>query len=177
MARKLPTILSDKFTFKLNDTEVKVSLEITRYNDKATSGRYVIGRKTKNNPVIQFFLAKNARRPMIWVLTRNKGVTVTKTEERAIQAQATAIIFHWTDNRALITAPAALNHKELPKPEEGIYDPANQRIEVYFNINRSEMVHTIAHEFGHALDLPHNDNRLSIMFPYSTQTEFKITSG
>lgn len=61
--------------------------------------------------------------------------------------------------------------KELErKPEEGVYNPKEQRIDIYFNINRKELLHTLLHEFGHALSLAHINNEDSLMFPFTTQT-------
>ncbi len=59
--------------------------------------------------------------------------------------------------------------KELErKPEEGVYNPQEQRIDIYFNINRKELLHTLLHEFGHALTLDHTENEDSLMFPFTT---------
>lgn len=55
------------------------------------------------------------------------------------------------------------------RPEEGLYKPAENKIEVYFYITRNELIHTLAHELGHALGLDHNTNQKSIMYPKSTQ--------
>lgn len=55
------------------------------------------------------------------------------------------------------------------KPEEGLYDGPNDRIDIYFNNSQSELTHTLAHELGHALGMDHNQNAKSIMYPYSTQ--------
>lgn len=55
------------------------------------------------------------------------------------------------------------------RPEEGIYDPSGARIDIYFNISQSELVHTLAHELGHSLGLDHNQNPKSIMFPRTTK--------
>lgn len=55
------------------------------------------------------------------------------------------------------------------KPEEGLFIGAENKIEIYFNNNREELIHTIAHEFGHARNLDHNNNSKSIMYPFSTR--------
>lgn len=55
------------------------------------------------------------------------------------------------------------------KPEEGIYDPQEKRIEVYFNINRNELIRTIAHELGHARGIGHSTNNKAIMYPSTTE--------
>ncbi len=55
------------------------------------------------------------------------------------------------------------------KPEEGIFIGSKNRIEIYFNINRDELIHTLAHEFGHALGIDHNNDVISIMYPKTTK--------
>lgn len=52
------------------------------------------------------------------------------------------------------------------KPEEGLYDPKDNSITIYFNNSQPELVHTLAHEFGHALGINHVQNEEAIMFPY-----------
>lgn len=55
------------------------------------------------------------------------------------------------------------------KPEEGLYDEANNTITLYFASNQDELIHTLTHEFGHALGMQHVDNPEAIMYPYSTK--------
>lgn len=54
------------------------------------------------------------------------------------------------------------------RPEEGLYDGRKNRIDIYFNINKNELIHTLAHELGHALGLKHVPNAKAIMYAFST---------
>lgn len=61
-----------------------------------------------------------------------------------------------------------LNQALQLRPEEGIYDPNNNLINIYFNISHNETVHTLAHELGHALGMNHVLNPNGIMFARTT---------
>lgn len=62
------------------------------------------------------------------------------------------------------------NRELLQKPEEGLYNPRENSITVYFAQNRDELVHTLAHELGHALAMDHTQDLKDIMYPSSTRT-------
>jgi hypothetical protein len=62
------------------------------------------------------------------------------------------------------------NEELTNKPEEGIFMGDKNRIEIYFNNNQPELVHTIAHELGHARGLDHNTDQNSIMFAFTSKT-------
>ncbi len=55
------------------------------------------------------------------------------------------------------------------KPEEGLFEGKDNKITIFFDVNESELLHTLAHEFGHARGLDHIDNPKAIMFPKTTQ--------
>lgn len=59
--------------------------------------------------------------------------------------------------------------------EEGeyIYDQSGKRINIYEFKTRAELVRVLAHEFGHAVGLEHNDNPKSIMY-YLNQSQNDI---
>lgn len=62
------------------------------------------------------------------------------------------------------------NQTLLQKPEEGQYNPNNKTITVYFIDNRPELIHLMAHEFGHALGMDHVNNQSAIMYSYTTDS-------
>lgn len=56
------------------------------------------------------------------------------------------------------------------KPEEGQYNPNDKTITIYFIEDRSELIHLMAHEFGHAIGMDHVNDEQAIMYPYTTDT-------
>ncbi len=64
----------------------------------------------------------------------------------------------------------SLNSALLIKPEEGLYDPQNNRIAIFFHNDRDELIRTMAHELGHARGLGHSLDQNSIMYPSTTKS-------
>lgn len=54
------------------------------------------------------------------------------------------------------------------KPEEGLYTGSTNTIDIFFITDRNELIHTLAHEFGHARGLGHFDDPQAIMYPQSS---------
>lgn len=61
-----------------------------------------------------------------------------------------------------------LNTTIKNKPEEGLFNPNNNEISIFLIVNKAELIHTLAHEFGHAIKLSHTIDPKSIMYPYTT---------
>ncbi len=62
-----------------------------------------------------------------------------------------------------------LNQTLTLKPEEGLYNGNDNTISIYFNNTQNELIHTLAHELGHARGLDHNNSAESVMYPSSTE--------
>lgn len=68
------------------------------------------------------------------------------------------------------------NNALSERPEEGIYKVVENRIEIYLYLNKPELIHTLAHEFGHALGIGHVNNPNAIMYAKTSQ-KLMLTSG
>lgn len=54
------------------------------------------------------------------------------------------------------------------KPEEGLYTGSTNTIDIFFITDKNELIHTLAHELGHARGIDHLDDSKAIMYPQSS---------
>ncbi|HYK08956.1 MAG TPA: matrixin family metalloprotease, partial [Candidatus Eisenbacteria bacterium] len=63
-----------------------------------------------------------------------------------------------------------LNTVLSSKPEEGLYNGYDKTITIYITNSNAELIHTLAHEFGHALGMMHVEGESSIMYKYTSDS-------
>lgn len=61
------------------------------------------------------------------------------------------------------------NEATQTKPESGLYDGTVPKVDIYLTASDRELVHTLAHELGHALSLEHFDSSQAIMYPLTSE--------
>ncbi len=56
------------------------------------------------------------------------------------------------------------------KPEGGLFDGTTGTIYIYLDPSQKELIHTLAHEFGHSLGMLHLNDPQAIMYSYTSES-------
>lgn len=103
------------------------------------------------------------------LLKQQSDLKAELEEINSLVAKLNKSVFEYNSQVGILNQTVEnLNQVLQFKPEEGIFDPNLDKIDIFLIVNKNELIHTLAHEFGHALGVEHNNNRKSIMFPYTT---------
>lgn len=77
--------------------------------------------------------------------------------------------------QTLNKAAQSFNSTINEKPEGGIYNPNENRIEAYYGSDKKELIRILTHEMGHALDLGHSADAKDIMYFEFSEKESSIS--
>ncbi len=152
----------------LNSEKKDLAPKIKAYEAQSADYKKKI---TDLNNQIESWNAKGGAPPEVYQQLLNQQKQL-KQEADSLSAQAKALDISTDQYNAQVskldTTVDAFNQSLQLKPEEGLYNPQANTIEVYFYINQNELLHTVAHEMGHAIGLEHNQNKQSILYPQTT---------
>ncbi len=157
------------------DTQVKseqgeLDTKIADYNRRAQEFQIIV---KKLNEDIQYWNERGGAPPDEYesLIQRQKSV---QSEAESLKSEA-ASLNQSTDiyNQQVGELNQTIRNfnEELKyKPEQGeyVYSGGKETINIYFDTSREELVHTLAHEFGHAIGIPHMENESAIMFSKTT---------
>ena len=157
-------------------TQQKNSLkpQITDYQQKVAAFKQ---QSDALNQQIQYWNSKGGASPDVYnnLIAQQKSLQQQATQLQQMADQLNQSTDQYNQQiQQLNQKVDNYNNVLVNKPEEGLYtrDGANEKIDIYFNNSRQELIHTLAHEMGHSLGLGHNSNPQSIMYP---QTNLVIT--
>lgn len=72
---------------------------------------------------------------------------------------------------------STINETALKDFEEGVYDPNTETITIYEYGSIPTLKRVLIHEFGHALSLPHVEDKEAIMYPVNQSTSLELASA
>lgn len=154
---------------QLNQSNQNIQPQIDQYNQEKANFEKQLA---DLNSQIESWNQKGGAPPDIYSqLTAQQNSLqqeANKLNQEAQQLNLSTSSYNFNVNK-LNSTISAYDEALLQRPEEGLFDPNADTITIYFNNGYDELIHTLAHEFGHSLGLDHNQNKLSIMYPYTTQ--------
>jgi peptidoglycan hydrolase CwlO-like protein len=163
---------------KINDLNSQVKArqkeldpEIESYKNKTSQFRSKV---TQLNNDIEYWNTKGGAPPEEYEKLKSRQAAL-RQEGEALAAEAARLNQTTEEFNSQVgqlhNTIENFNEELSYKPEEGeyIYDNGKETINIYFDNSETELIHTLAHEFGHALGIEHNNNPLSIMHPKTNE--------
>lgn len=176
--RQLLTNQINELDTNVKNQQKNLDPEIAAYKNRAAEFN---NKMNQLNTDIESWNAKGGAPPDEYDKLKNRQAELEQ-ESKNLQAIATSLNQSTAqyNNKVgeLQQTVNTFNQAITAEPEEGeyIYDNGVQTINIYFVNTKDELIHTLAHEFGHSLRIGHNENELSIMYPL-TNTSTQLSSS
>jgi Matrixin len=177
-------------TLKIKFTELKTKLEIAKsdYDARVKSfvaqeeayGKQVDYWNSQGGAPMEEYDKLQTEKKLLDTKLSELGVMQSAINEMVTEINAVVVVLNRLANILNLSVEKynTIGATRGESFEEGVYhsDGINQEIDIYEFSSHEKLVRVLAHELGHALDLPHVEDKNAIMYELNQANDLRLTT-